>query len=193
MKRILLSVALISSFSVACGGGGDDAVAVAEPAAAAAAPTAAAAAPTAAAAAPSTGKSAEAPAASTGKGPGAPAGAVPAAAPSGSFAVGSTVSCNWQNLGMYFSGTIERINGNNISVLYSDGDREETTISNCHLGAAGSIDGDFAAAMEEAAAEMEAAMEEIGDEWAEDWAEEFEDEMEDAMEELNAALEDLNF
>jgi len=148
------------------------------------------------AAAASTGKSIAAPAGSTGKSAGVPGTAMAVGGGPGGFTVGSTVSCNWQDHGMYFSATIERVNGDNLSVLYADGDREDTTVSKCRLGSAGSIDGEFNAAMEEAAAEVGAALEELGDDWAEDFEDEMEEameEMEDALEELEAAFEDLDF
>ena len=174
MNRMILSIAIISSLSVACGGE-QETVVVSEPAPNTAEPAQNTA--TVADAATNSGKSDEAPKAIEGKSTAVSASGSEESAPGG-FNVGSTVSCNWQNMGIYFSATIERVNGQNVSVLYSDGDREDTTISKCRLGSEGSLDGD-----------LNAAMEELGEEWAE----EFEDEMEDALEELNEALEAFDF
>ena len=47
------------------------------------------------------------------------------------FSPGARVECNWQNIGIYFPGTIESRNGNSLAILYDDGDRENTTTGRC--------------------------------------------------------------
>ena len=49
----------------------------------------------------------------------------------GGFSVGSRVSCNWQQGGTYYSGTVDLIVGSQFRVLYDDGDEELTTASYC--------------------------------------------------------------
>jgi hypothetical protein len=41
---------------------------------------------------------------------------------------GDTVYGNWQNKGLYYEGTVTSRDGDNIHILYTDGDEEDTTI-----------------------------------------------------------------
>lgn len=44
---------------------------------------------------------------------------------------GSALQCNWQNRGRYFPGVVEKIDGERITFLYTDGERETMTIARC--------------------------------------------------------------
>ncbi|MBP7738727.1 MAG: hypothetical protein KA369_22320 [Spirochaetes bacterium] len=45
--------------------------------------------------------------------------------------VGTRVQCNWKRGGMYYKGTITRMQGESIHISYDDGDQEDSTISIC--------------------------------------------------------------
>jgi hypothetical protein len=47
------------------------------------------------------------------------------------WAVGTAVHCNFQNAGTWYPGRITALSGNRISILYEDGDRENTTTGRC--------------------------------------------------------------
>ncbi len=45
--------------------------------------------------------------------------------------VGTKVSCNWKKGGLYYTGTITKMEGESIHISYDDGDQEDSTISIC--------------------------------------------------------------
>jgi hypothetical protein len=45
--------------------------------------------------------------------------------------VGTRVECNFKNSGKWFSGRITRLNNENLSVAYDDGDKENTKTGAC--------------------------------------------------------------
>ena len=47
------------------------------------------------------------------------------------WAVGTNVQCNFKNAGLYYKGTITRMNGEMIHISYEDGDQEDATIGRC--------------------------------------------------------------
>jgi ribosomal protein L35AE/L33A len=53
----------------------------------------------------------------------------PAIKTSGPLAVGDRIECNYKGKGRFYKGKIGEINGNQIYILYDDGDKERTTIN----------------------------------------------------------------
>jgi hypothetical protein len=45
--------------------------------------------------------------------------------------VGMKVQCNWKKGGVYYTGTITKMQGESIHISYDDGDQEDSTISIC--------------------------------------------------------------
>jgi hypothetical protein len=55
----------------------------------------------------------------------------PLMGPSGGMMEGSPVSCRWKNGGTWYPGVIARKTGEHVFIHYSDGDKENTTLSKC--------------------------------------------------------------